>query len=183
MLGYVAADDCGCNVGITDAARAVRLATYFRVSKSAKGSAFSLNPSTSDAFVYQDEFVNWMERTYPGRSTHPTAPLMYSLDNEPDIWYVTHREVLSDSLDNPNLQRRQTYTGFIDTTIAYARAIKAVAPNALIFGPAVATYTGVANLGRYPLPDPVYGTQQFYDVYLDKLRAAEATYEIGRAHV
>ena len=176
MLGYVAADDCGCNVGITDAARAVRLATHFRVSKSAKGSAFSLNPSTGDAFVYQDEFVNWMETTYPGRSTHPTAPLMYSLDNEPDIWYVTHREVLSDSLDNPNLQRRQTYTGFIDTTIAYARAIKAVAPNALIFGPAVATYTGVANLGRYPLPDPVYGTQQFYDVYLDKLRAAEATY-------
>ena len=176
MIGYVAADDCGCDVGTTDAARATRLATHFRVSKSTKGSAFTLKPSTSDAFVYQDEFVNWMETTYPGRSTHPTAPLMYSLDNEPDIWYTTHREILSDSLDNPNLQRRQTYTGFIDTTIAYARAIKAVAPSALIFGPAVATYTGVANLGRYPLPDPVYGSQQFYDVYLDKLRAAEATF-------
>ena len=176
MLGYVAADDCGCDVGTSDAARTTRLATRFRISKSSKGSAFTTNPNTSDAFVYQDEFVNWMETTYPGRSSHPTAPLMYSLDNEPDIWYVTHREVLSDSLDNPNLQRRQTYTGFIDTTIAYARAIKAVAPTALVFGPAVATYTGVANLGRYPLPDPVFGTQQFYDVYLDKLRAAEATF-------
>ncbi len=176
MLGYVAADDCGCNVGTTDAARATRLATHFRVSKSAKGAAFALSPNTGDATVYQDEFVNWLETTYPGRSTHATAPLMYSLDNEPDIWYVTHREVLSDSLDNANLSRKQTYTGFIDTTIAYARAIKAVAPGALIFGPAVATYTGVANLGRYPSPDPVYGTQQFYNVYLDKLRAAEATY-------
>lgn len=176
MLGYVAADDCTCNVGTSDADRATRLATHFRVSKSTKGSAFTQNPNTGDAFVYQDEFVNWLESTYPGRSSHATAPLMYSLDNEPDIWYVTHREVLNDSLDNPNLARKQTYTGFIDTTIAYARAIKSVAPNALIFGPAVATYTGVANLGRYPTPDPVYGTQQFYDVYLDRLRAAEATY-------
>jgi Glycoside hydrolase family 44 len=176
MLGYVAADDCECNVGTADAARATRLATHFKVSKSTKGSAFVQNPSTSDATVYQDEFVSWLETTYPGRSSHPTAPLMYSLDNEPDTWYVTHREILSDSLDNPALQRKQSYSAYIDTTISYARAIKAVAPNALIFGPAVATYTGVANLGRYPTPDPVYGTQQFYDVYLDKLRAAEATY-------
>ncbi len=174
MIGYVSADGCNCNVGITDADRATRLATRFKVSRAAKGSLFTLTPSASDAIVYQDEFVNWFESTYPGRSTHPTAPVFYSLDNEPDIWHSTHKEINSDLNDNASTPRLQTYTSFTDTSIVYARAIKAVAPNALVFGPATATYTGISLLGRYPSPDPVYGTQNFTDIYLDKMRTASA---------
>ncbi len=173
MSGYVSADACNCNVGTSDADRANRLATRFRVSRASKGSAFTTTPNASDGFVYQDEFVNWVESTYPGRSTHPTAPVFFSLDNEPDIWHLTHKEIFSDLNDNASTPRLQTYTGFADTSVVYASAIKSVLPNALVFGAATATYTGITLLGRYPSPDPVYGTQNFTDVYLDRMRAAE----------
>ena len=174
MIGYVAGDACMCNVGIKDADRAKRLATHFKVSKAAKGSAFTLKPDPKDGFVYQDEFVNWFESTFPGRSSNPATPVFFSLDNEPDIWHATHKEIQSDYNDNASTPRILTYTGFIDTTIVYAKAIKAVAPHALIFGPATATYTGVTKLGRHPTPDPRYGSQNFFDVYLDRMRAASA---------
>ncbi|MDZ7630806.1 MAG: glycoside hydrolase family 44 protein [Gemmatimonadaceae bacterium] len=172
MIGHVSANGCNCSVGTTTADRATRLSTYFRVSRAAKGSPFTLTPNAADGVVYQDEFVNWFETTYPGRSSHPTAPVFYSLDNEPDIWHATHKEINSDLNDNASTPRLQTYSAFTDTSIVYAKAIKAVAPNALVFGPATATYTGISLLGRYPTPDPVYGTQNFTDIYLDKMRAA-----------
>ncbi len=175
MSGSVSSDACNCNVGISDADRANRLASRFRVSRATKGSPFTLTPNASDAFVYQDEFVNWFETSYPGRATNPTAPVFYSLDNEPDIWHSTHKEIFSDLNDNPATPRLQTYTGFSDTSVVYAKAIKAVSPNAQVFGPATATYTGVTLLGRYPAPDPVYGTQNFTDVYLDRMRVASAS--------
>ncbi len=175
MLGYVAGNACNCNVGTADASRATRLATHFKVSKAAKGAPFTTTPSSADAFVYQDEFVNWFEAAYPGRTTHSSAPVFFALDNEPDIWHATHKQIQSDLNDNPNTPRLQTYTGFSDTTVVYAKAIKAVLPNALIFGPATATYTGLQTLGRYPSPDPVYGTQNFLNVYLDRLRAASTS--------
>jgi hypothetical protein len=174
MSGYVSANACMCDVGIGDADRAKRLATHFRVSSARKGSALTASPNTSDAFVYQDEFVHWFESTFPGRATHPTAPVFFSLDNEPDLWHVTHKEIYSDLNDNPKTPRIQTYAGFADTSAVYASAIKSVLPDALVFGPATATYTGITLLGRYPTPDPAFGTQNFIDVYLDRMRAAEA---------
>ena len=107
MIGYVAANDCNCNVGVTDADRAERLARHFRVSKSTKGAAFATSPNTGDGFVYQDEFVNWFENTFPGRSSHGTAPVFFSLDNEPDIWASTHREIMSNIGDNANTPRHR----------------------------------------------------------------------------
>ncbi|MEO7360831.1 MAG: glycoside hydrolase family 44 protein [Gemmatimonadaceae bacterium] len=176
MLGYVAGDACNCNVGITDADRATRLATHFKVSKAFKGAPFLAAPALTDGFVYQDEFVSWFGGAFPGRDTHPTAPVFFSLDNEPDIWHSTHKEIQTDLNDNSATPRLQTYAGLSDTSILYARAVKSVLPNAQVFGPAVATYTGITVLGRYPTPDPAYGTQNFFDVYLDRMRAAESTY-------
>ena len=173
MLGYVAADGNG-SVTVTDADRANRLATRFKVSKAVKGKAFTLTPNASDATVYQDEFVNWFNTTFPGRATHPTAPVFFSLDNEPDIWTSTHQEIQSNYNDNSATPRIQTYTGFTDTSVVYAKAVKSAMPGALVFGPAVAGFTGVVNLQRYPTPDPVYGTQIFFDVYLDRMAAASA---------
>lgn len=176
MLGYVAADKCQCNVGTSDFDRDRRLATHFRVSRAFKGASLSASPNAGDTEVAQDEFVHWFETTFPGRSTHPTAPVFFSLDNEVDIWHATHKEINSDIGDDPNKQRLQTYRGLTDTSIEYARAIKSVMPNALVFGPAVATYAGIAVLGRHPVPDPDYGTDNFTDVYLQRMKAAEATY-------
>ena len=158
---------------ITDADRVNRLATRFKVSKAVKGSAFSLTPTTGDGFVYQDEFVNWFNTTFPGRATNATAPVFFSLDNEPDIWTSTHQEIQSNPGDGAS-PRIQTYSGFTDTSVVYSKAIKSVMPGALVFGPAVATWVGVANIGRHPTADPVYGTQNFFDVYLDRMAAASA---------
>ncbi len=173
MSGSVSANACMCDVGIGAANRTKRLATQFRLSMARKRSALAAAPNTSDAFVYQDEFVHWFESTFPGRSTHPTAPVFFSLDNEPDLWHATHKEIFSDLNDDPKTPQIQTYAGFADTSVVYAGAIKSVLANALVFGPATATYTGITLLGRYPTPDPVYGTQNFIDVYLDRMRAAE----------
>ncbi len=174
MLGYVSANANGVRLETTDFNRANRLAANFRVSQAAKGSAFSLTPNPSDGFVYQDEFVNWFNSTFPGRATHPTAPVFFSLDNEPDIWHVTHKEIQSDFNDDSTTHRLQTYRGFTDTSVVYSKAVKSAMPNALVFGPATAVWSGVENLGRYPTPDPDYGSQSFVDVYLDRMRAASA---------
>jgi hypothetical protein len=173
MLGYVAADNCVCNVGTTDYNRDERLAKHFHVSRATRGVPTGAGPDRSDRAVYQDEFVKWFEQTFPGRSSHPTAPVFFALDNEPDIWHSTHKEILSDIDDNDKAPRLVTYAGLIDTSIVYAKAIKAVAPSALVFGPGVATYAGLATAGRYPSPDPQYGRENFYDVYLKRMRAAE----------
>ncbi len=42
------------------------LALHFDQNLPTKGSAFSLNPSTTDGKVYQDEFVNWLKQAVPG---------------------------------------------------------------------------------------------------------------------
>lgn len=176
MIGYVSANKCGCNVGTTDADRATRLATHFRVSQPFKGSALATSPNTGDATVAQDEFVHWFERTFPGRSGSAATPVFYSLDNEPDAWHATHKEIQSNIDDREGSPRLQTYAGFSDMSIEYARAVKSQAPNALVFGPAVATYTGVVTLGRYPAADPMYGSQNFVAVYLDRMRVGEGQY-------
>ncbi len=176
MLPYVAGDACGCDVGTDDAGRARRLATHFRQNLPARGAPFAAAPDTGDRAVYQDEFVAWATRTFPGAAGDSVRRLVFALDNEPDLWHGTHKEVQSDLGDDPRAPRLQTYDAFIDETIAYARAVKRVAPEATVFGPAVATYTGMVTLGRHPKDDPTYGdwrTSPFLDVYLDRLRAAE----------
>jgi len=175
MLGYVAGDKAG-PLDDLDADRATRLAAHFKVSAPTKGRPFTLTPDPKGPSVYQDEFVNWLNATFPHAQADSVRAIFYSLDNEPDDWHQTHSEIQSNYHDDKSTPRLQTYDGFIDTTILYARAIKSVAPKALVFGPTVATYAGVLTLGRYPSPDPVYGTRSFCDVYLDRLRQAEQTY-------
>jgi hypothetical protein len=171
MIGYVAADNRG-PMDVADATRATRLATRFKRSRSTKGAPFTLTPDANDDFVNQDEFVNWIDRTYPGAIADQTKPIMFSLDNEPDLWWSTHAEVFSKVQDRT--PRLQSYDEFIATSIDYARAVKRVAPQALVFGPAVANWAGMAVLGRYPTPDPVYGTKYFLDIYLDQMKRASA---------
>ena len=176
MLPFVAGDACDCDVGTRDADRVVRMATHFARNAPTRAAADTGTASATHT-VYQDDFVRWATRTFPGATGDSTRRLMFSLDNEPDTWHSTHKEVQSDLGDDPAAPRLQTYDAFIDTTIAFARAIKRVAPDALVFGPAVATYTGALTLGRYPTPDPVYGSWRahpFLDVYLDRMHAAES---------
>lgn len=169
MLGYVAADKKG-PVGTDEATLSTRLATRFRESRPRKGSPFSLRPDPHDRYVYQDEFVWWLNRAFPQAADNPRQPILYSLDNEPDIWHETHEQIRSKVNGRANLL---TYDEMVRRTIEYASAIKDVVPGAQVLGPVVATWTGATTLGRWPHADPVAGKADFLDYYLDKMREAE----------
>jgi glycosyl hydrolase family 44 len=106
------------------------LSTRFKQNK-VKGSGLSNPPNTTDAFVYQDEMVNWVAKT------EPKATVLYQLDNEPDLWSSTHAEV------HPN---PVTYAELAQRNIEFAKAIKTVTPGALVFGPVSYGWAGYVNL-------------------------------------
>ncbi|HEX7241284.1 MAG TPA: glycoside hydrolase family 44 protein [Longimicrobiaceae bacterium] len=168
MLGHVSADKRG-PVGTDEAGLATRLATRFRETRARKGSAFSLRPDTADRQVYQDEFVWWLNQTFPGARSDAQRPIFYTLDNEPDLWHGTHEEVRSRVGGKPAILG---YDELVRKTVDHAAAIKDVVPGAQVFGPGVATWSGATTLGRWPTPDPVAGTADFLDWYLDRMREA-----------
>jgi hypothetical protein len=166
MLGWVAGDAPSGPLDTTTANRPTRLARHFIRSVAAKGAPFTLAPSQADGVVYQDELAHLVDTRFPGAVSDPRAPVFFELDNEPDLWPETHAEVVN---------ARWTYDAFADTSAAYARAIKAAAPGAMVFGPAVATYTGLVAGDRYHhgwIDDPQHGRANFLNVYLDRMRAS-----------
>ena len=169
MLGHVAGDKSG-PTGSDEAGLATRLATRFKESRPRKGAAFSLRPDAGDRYVYQDEFVWWLNQTFPAAKSDPTRPIFYQLDNEPDLWHGTHEEVRSKVGGRANLL---TYDDLVKRTIDYSAAIKDVAPGGVTFGGGFGTWSGAMNLGRWPTPDPVAGTADFLDYFLGKMRDAE----------
>jgi hypothetical protein len=170
MIGYVARDAAGTTVGTDAMTVRTRLASRFVKSEPRKPGPFAATPNLDDDTIYQDEFVHWLTRRFPGAATNASTPLFFCLDNEPDLWGSTHEEIMPKVGDKSAVL---TYDELIDRTIAYARAIKNVEPRATIFGPGVATWTGALTLGRWPSPDPKYGRRPFIDVYLERLRDAE----------
>jgi hypothetical protein len=209
MIGYVARDLDHTSVGTDPATLRTRLASRFVPSYPSKSAPLSEAPDGGDNAVYQDEFVWWLTRQFPRRTSPDTTPILFTLDNEPDLWSSTHEEIMPkvpvtgthavhDALRGSSRSTSQrlrglahalrqlvggrrpafevarlSYDDFIDRTIAYARGIKHVAPDALVLGPGTGAWAGAATLGRWPAPDPRYGGRMFLDVYLDRLREAE----------
>ncbi len=98
--------------------------------KPASAGAFTLTPNLTDHAVYQDEFVNWVQtKAGAGR----TAPIMYQLDNEPDLWNSTHAEIRRDPTTGNAVPT--SYAEIITRSTQYATAIKNVAPSAVVLGP------------------------------------------------
>jgi hypothetical protein len=168
MLGWVAGDKSGpmsLRVPLAE-----RRAKRFKMSKPRKGAPFAASPDVSDGFVYQDEFVAWLDRTFPAARTDPRKPIFYALDNEPDLWGSTHEEVRGDRL----AKDRFVLTGYdelVNLSVEYASAIKDVVPQALVFGPVLSNWNGFANLYHNDTPDPA-GRQFFLEYYLDRMRQA-----------
>jgi hypothetical protein len=75
---------------------------------------------------------------------------MYILDNEPDLWHVTHRDVHPEPVG---------YDELLDRTIRYGTAIREADPNALIAGPASWGWTGYF----YSAKDAVNGVRDHAD--------------------
>jgi hypothetical protein len=139
---------------------------YFYPVQFAKGAPFCSppdNPNTSDNIVYMDEFVNFLVWKY-GYAGTPTGVKFYSLDNEVDIWNYTHKEVHP---ADPCCQELR------DKSIACAKAVKNVDPNAQIMGPVFAVFTGFLNLGDAPDWSSVKGSRPwFISYYLDEMKQA-----------
>ncbi|MBS1725702.1 MAG: hypothetical protein JST51_03210 [Armatimonadetes bacterium] len=132
------------------------LNTRFKVSKAAKpGSNFVYPPDTTDGYVYQDECVHYLMQF-----AKPSFPIMFDLDNEPDLWSSTHNEV------HPT---PATYAEMIALSTEYASAIKNVYPSATIFGPV--NYGWYGFMALQGASDG--GGRNFLDVYLDGMRNAE----------
>ncbi len=157
-LGFVAADKDNARDGGQDVNHTPDfLHKRFLPSVARKPSGhFEYPPNTKDSVVYQDEFVHWVESV-----KKPNAPVWFSLDNEPDLWAGTHARIRA---------KTPTYAEIIDNGIEYASAIKAVAPKALVFGP--------ANYGWYGFRAfqgaPDANGRVFVDAYLDAMKQAES---------
>jgi len=149
--GYVSADKKGDgDVNQTPDYLNVR---FYR-SLSTKPGKFSLIPDTKDRFVYQDEFVNWVEKV-----KRPSTPVWFSLDNEPDLWGSTHQRIWP---KNP------TYAQILANNIDFAAAIKRAAPKSLVFGPANYGWMGFRTFQGAPDANG----RDFLDFYLEGTKKA-----------
>ena len=157
MAGYVSADKKGG--GDVRKSGPDYLQARFRQSLPSKGRPFTLTPDPKDA-VYQDEFVYWVKTKYPHGITDTERPIFFCLDNEPDLWSSTHAEV------HP---KHPTYEELVEKTIAHAKAIKAVQPKALVFGPVNYGWQGFVRLQGAPDAK----NRDFQEFYLKELARAE----------
>lgn len=151
--GYVSADkNGGGDVNKTPDYLNVRFHKSLAKKPSGK---YSYPPDLKDKVVYQDEFVAYLEKTKSAK-----FPVWYSLDNEPDLWANTHERI------HPN---KLTYAEIIQNNTEVASAIKAVAPQSMIFGPANYGWQGFRALQDAPDRN----NRDFLDTYLDAMKAAE----------
>lgn len=118
MAGYVAADGSGPVTADQTAPSSRWKKVVF-----AKGSPFSLAPSTTDSAVYMDEEVNFLVRKF-GRADQGGVPY-YQLDNEPALWGGTHVRIRPKPL---------TFGELLDNSEALSKAIKAVDPSTKVIG-------------------------------------------------
>jgi hypothetical protein len=159
--GYVAADKNGD--GDVRKSGPDYLHTRFVPEAPRKKENFSLTPDPKSPVVYEDEFVNWVVNKYPYGLTDATTPIWFSLDNEPDFWSHTHKEIHPQPL---------TYSELLSKSIDYASAIKDVAPGAVIFGPVNYGWSGYISLQDAP-DAKAHGDFQSY--YLREMAKAEKT--------
>lgn len=158
MAGYASADADGA-VTEAEAAPSAR----WKEVKATKGSAFSLEPDTTDDYVYMDEYVNYLVNKLGDASTAEGIN-GYNLDNEPGLWNSTHK------LMHPD---QPTYKEMVEKSTEYAAAIKAVDPKAEVFGLALFGVYSYYNFVGAPDQDSSY--DWFLSYYLDKMSDAEKT--------
>jgi hypothetical protein len=153
IVDYVAADKNGG--GDVRNSGANYLQTRFKQNRATKGSALSATPDATDGYVNQDEFVNWVSTHYPSQQ------VLYSMDNEPDLWPSTHAEI------HPN---KTGYDELCTRNITFATMVKTIAPNALVLGSVNYGWGGYDNLSGAP---DMAGKGNYLDYYLHQMHAAD----------
>jgi hypothetical protein len=92
------------------------------------------DPNDTSFTIDQTWTTGWMQYLVGKFGTAATGGVaIYDLDNEPEYWGFVHRDVHPVQL---------TYDEVTTKGIAYAQAIKAVDPTALVSGPIISAWTG-----------------------------------------
>ena len=134
-----------------------------------KGSAFcSCAPGTTSCAgcsvatnpVAEDEFVNFLKVNYAAG-----APIIFSLDNEPNYWSSTHPELWPNTCGDGVI----TYDDIVTRNKAAALAVKKAWPTAQVFGPVVAQ-DGIIFAHSYE--NDTHWPTEFTDHYLAQMQAA-----------
>ncbi len=154
LIGRVAADK------IPGTITGAEVEQRFHQTLARKGAPFEDPPNLNDRSVFLDEFVAWLEKKFPSARNEAQPTIFYGMDSEPDLW----------TLSLPLLQpSKQTYAGLMSQTTQVASAVKAVAKNALLFGPSPQNYSGFMDL----LQAPDAQGRDFLDYYMGTLAASE----------
>ena len=168
-IGFVAADKNGGG----DVAQTTNyLSVRFHQSPARKGSPFALSPDITDVFVYQDEYINYLDKTYLGAFTAATNPIFISLDNEPDLWQHTHARLRGDGNVNTQAGLNPTYAEIVQRSIDYADAAKDVNPDVTIFGPVNYGWQGMVRF--QDAAD--HGNRDFLEFFLAQMAQAETAH-------
>jgi hypothetical protein len=99
-------------------------------SHSRKPAAFVSDPDPGSSTVYQDEWVNHLVTRFGPADAGGVR--FYAIDNEPDLWSQTHRDV------HP---ARVGYNELARVFLDYASAVKQVDPSAMMLGPESSGWT------------------------------------------
>lgn len=178
MTGYVAKNDataCGFSVAKYGEQKSVDpfrpdCGNGIRLDDSPVGGNDPLDTSIPAGTAFVQNWLNHLVTTF-GTAAHGGVRF-YSLDNEPDIWFETHRDIFPLAL---------TYDQYRDRTYDYAAAIKSVDPSAAVLGPVVNGWTYYFNSPRDgqngqwdTRPDrKAHGDIPFIAWYLQQMQAYE----------
>jgi hypothetical protein len=170
LQGLVAGDENG-PVSVADPPDLTRFKQVVYQKSTQSSAPFTINPPTTDEYVYMDEFIWALDQKFSGQSifgSNPTTQHTFvQLDNEPELWNTTHLEV-----QGPNPVTSDTY---IAKTLALTQALKDQFPDVLIFGPVDYGFEGIYNW-QGELSATPSGNNWFPDKYLPAINAASATY-------
>jgi hypothetical protein len=167
LQGLVAADESG-PVSVTSPPDMSRFKTVVDKKSTISSAPFTVTPVTTDANVYMDEFLWALNQKLPGIfGASPAPPTFVSLDNEPELWNTTHREVQGSS--------PVTSDNYIAKTITLTKALKEQFPNVVVFGPVHYGFEGIYSW-QGELSATPNGTNWFPDKYLPAIKTASTTY-------
>jgi hypothetical protein len=173
MQGLVAADTAG-PVNIRNSLDLTRFKTVVPRKSSRDSAPFTATPPTDDAYVYIDEFLWALDQKFRGQSIFGSAPaaqaVFIELDNEPELWNSTHREIQG--------AKGVSSDDYIAKTLAMARAIKAQFPGSVVFGPAHFGFYGIYSWSGDLPGVTASGANWFPDKYFAALKSASS--EAGR---
>src|SRR5580704_14959350 len=159
LQGLVSADENG-PVSVANPPDLTRFKTVVDKKSTVSATPFTITPPTTDANVYMDEFIWALDQKFTGMGifgASPAHPTFISLDNEPELWNSTHREVQgSTAVSSDN---------YITKTISLSKALKDQFPDVVIFGPVHYGFQGIYNWQGELAATPS-GTDWFPDKYL-----------------